>query len=38
VRSYPVKYVVPMLIAVTQAEIKRRAAKDGSGDADQPKD
>jgi hypothetical protein len=29
------KYVVPVLIAlaVTQAEIKRRAAKDGQGDA-----
>jgi hypothetical protein len=29
------KYVVPVLIAlaVTQAEIKRKAAKDGQGDA-----
>jgi hypothetical protein len=34
------KYVVPVVIAlaVTQAEINRRAAKDGTGDADQPKD
>ncbi|MBB5161089.1 hypothetical protein [Mycobacterium sp. AZCC_0083] len=34
------KYVVPVLIAlaVTQAEIKRRAARDGRGDADNPKD
>ena len=33
------KYVVPVLIAlaVTQVEIKRRAAKDGRGDADKPK-
>jgi hypothetical protein len=31
------KYVVPVVIAlaVTQAEIKRRAAKDGRGDPDQ---
>jgi hypothetical protein len=34
------KYVVPVLIAlaVTQAEIKRRAARGGRGDADNPKD
>jgi len=34
------KYVVPVLIAlaVTQAEIIRRAARDGRGDADDPKD
>jgi hypothetical protein len=34
------KYVVPVVIAlaVAQAEIKRRAAKDGSGDADPPRD
>jgi hypothetical protein len=34
------KYVVPVLIAlaVTQAEIKRRAAKDGRADADHPRD
>jgi hypothetical protein len=35
-----VKYVVPVLIAlaVAQAEIKRRAARDRRGDADDPKD
>lgn len=34
------KYVVPVgiALAVTQAEIKRRAAKDRKGDADQPQD
>lgn len=34
------KYVVPVVIAlaVTQAEIKRRATKDGRGDADHPED
>ena len=34
------RYVVPVLIAlaVTQAEIKRRAARGGRGDADKPKD
>jgi len=34
------KYVVPVLIAlaVTQAEIKRRTARGGRGDADKPKD
>jgi hypothetical protein len=34
------KYIVPVVIAlaVTQAEIKRRAAKDGREDADHPKD
>jgi hypothetical protein len=34
------KYVVPVMIAlaVTQAEVKRRAAQDGPEDADQPKD
>ena len=33
------KYVVPVAVAlaVTRAEIKRRAAKDGAGEADQPK-
>jgi hypothetical protein len=35
-----IKYVVPVVIAlaVTRAEIKRRAARDGRGDAAGPKD